>query len=319
MQLDDLDRRIVGALQVDGRASWRRIAEVLDAPVSTVTRRGYALLASGAVRVVALPASTTTAIMEITTTPQRVDAVARALAARPDTIFVYTLSAPTRIVVEEQQLSAGALARAVIEEIPAIDGVTGVSASPILDYYRTLTSWMPGLLSQDEVAALNPDFGRLPPDDIPPTTDADQQILAILERDGRAAVTDIAAALGQSEPSVRRRLSGLIGTKIDVRAVVAPSLLGLDVSAFLWIWATTGSVATVAKQIVASEYVRYAAMTMGEHQLVVDVAVRTLDEFRSFITDQPWTAAVESIRSSPVLAAYKRSGTEVAEGSPFNA
>ena len=83
VELDDLDRRIVAALQVDGRASWRRIAEVIDVPFSTVTRRGSALLASGAVRVVAIPASLQTAIMEVTTTPQRFDAVARALASPP--------------------------------------------------------------------------------------------------------------------------------------------------------------------------------------------------------------------------------------------
>ena len=318
MQLDDLDRRIVGALQVDGRASWRRIAEVLETPVSTVTRRGTALLSSGAVRVVALPGATTTAILEITTVPQRVDAVARALAARSDTIFVYVLSAPARIVVEQQQLTSGALARAVIEEIPAVDGVTGVSASPILDYYRTLSSWMPGQLSEAEAAMLNDGFGRLPPVDTAPLVGVDQQILAILERDGRAPLTDIAAAVGHSEASIRRRLTGLVGTGVDVRAVVAPTLLGLDVSAFLWIRATPGAVRTVAAEIAESKYVRYAAMTMGEHQLVIDVAVETLEDFRRFVTEQPWTGKVESIRSSPVLAAYKRSGVAVEEISPFN-
>jgi DNA-binding Lrp family transcriptional regulator len=44
--LDELDRRIVGALQIDGRASWRRIAEVLGEPERTIARRGSAL-ASG--------------------------------------------------------------------------------------------------------------------------------------------------------------------------------------------------------------------------------------------------------------------------------
>ncbi|MCV7421339.1 Lrp/AsnC family transcriptional regulator [Mycobacterium yunnanensis] len=317
MHLDELDRRIVGALQVDGRASWRRIAEVLEVSVSTVTRRGMALLNSGAVRVVALPTTTTTAILEITTTPQRVDAVARELATRPDTIFVYVLGAPARIVVEAHQPSGGALARAVIDELPAVDGVTAVSASPILDYYRTLSSWMPGQLSPAETAAINGSFGRQPPASMLKLGDADQQIQDILEADGRAAVTDIAAAVGQSETSIRRRLGGLIGTRIDVRAVVAPTLLGLDVSAFLWVRTTPAAVPHVAADLVASPFVRYAAMTMGEHQLVVDVAVETLEDFRRFVTEQPWTSTVESVRSSPVLAAYKRSGIRVEERSAF--
>ena len=99
---------------------------------------------------------------------------------------------------------------------------------------------------------------------------------------------------------------------------MAPTLLGLDVSAFLWIRVTPGAVRTVAAEIAESKYVRYAAMTMGEHQLVIDVAVETLEDFRRFVTEQPWTGKVESIRSSPVLSAYKRSGVAVTEISPFN-
>jgi hypothetical protein len=38
--LDPRERRIVVALQLDGRSSWRRIAEVLDEPERTVARRG---------------------------------------------------------------------------------------------------------------------------------------------------------------------------------------------------------------------------------------------------------------------------------------
>src|SRR4051794_654086 len=308
MRLDELDRRIVGALQVDGRASWRRIAEVLDAPFSTVTRRGTALLASGAVRVVALPRYSQTAIIEVTTVPQRFDAVARALSQRADTVFVFALSAPARIIVEELQPSDGALARAVLDEIPAIDGVTGVNAAPILAYYRTLSTWMPALLTPSEVAELNANFGRLYDDAVPLTTAADIEMYEVLAPDGRLSVADIAARIGQSEPAVRRRLTGLVDTKIDVRAVVSPKLLGLDIAAILWIRVAPTDVDRIAGQLLESPFVRYAAMTMGDHQLIVDVAVPTLDDLRRFLTEQPWAAAVDSIRTSPVLAAYKRSG-----------
>lgn len=47
--LDELDKRVVGALQVDDRASWRRIADVIGAPERTVARRGARLLSTGSV------------------------------------------------------------------------------------------------------------------------------------------------------------------------------------------------------------------------------------------------------------------------------
>lgn len=308
VNLDDLDRRIVGALQVDGRASWRRIADALDAPFTTVTRRGTALLASDAVRVVALPAKVQTAIIEVETVPARVEAVAHALAQRPGTIFVYALSAPTRIIVEELQTSEGTLSRAVLDEIPGIEGVTGVMAAPILDYFRTLASWMPGLLTASEVDRLDKTFGRRPADAVPLESDAERLLFQTLAQDGRIAVADIATRLGQSEPAVRRKLSMMVGTKIDVRTVVLPALLGLNVSAFLWIRVRPNSVDDVAAQLLASPFVRYAAMTMGDHQLIVDVAVPTLDDLRRFLTDQSWADAIESIRTSPVLKTYKISG-----------
>ncbi|OPX09845.1 Lrp/AsnC family transcriptional regulator [Mycobacterium sp. AT1] len=313
MGLDELDRRIVGALQVDGRASWRRIAEVLDVPFTTVTRRGAALLGSGAVRVVTLPRHSQTAIIEVTVAPQCFEGVARALAERADTVFVFALSAPARIIIEELQPSDGMLAKAVLDEIPAIGGVTGVDAAPILAYYRTLSTWMPALLTPEEVMELNPKFGRLYDDAIPLATAADHELYDILATDGRVSVADIAARVGQSESAVRRRLAGLVDTKVDVRAVVSPKLLGLGVAAILWIRVAPGDVDRVAGQLLQSPYVRYAAMTMGDHQLIVDVAVPTLDDLRRFLTEQPWNAAVESIRSSPVLKTYKRSGLAVDE------
>lgn len=53
-QLDALDRRIAAALQIDGRASWRRIASALGEPERKVARRGLRLLESGRVSVTGL-------------------------------------------------------------------------------------------------------------------------------------------------------------------------------------------------------------------------------------------------------------------------
>src|SRR5262245_53842627 len=53
--LDALDRKIVVALQIDGRASWTDIAEACGTSVATVARRAQQLLAEGHVRVAVVP------------------------------------------------------------------------------------------------------------------------------------------------------------------------------------------------------------------------------------------------------------------------
>jgi len=49
--LDEVDRRLIGALQVDGRASPEQLADALELPPRTVTRLLAALLRDGTVRV----------------------------------------------------------------------------------------------------------------------------------------------------------------------------------------------------------------------------------------------------------------------------
>ncbi|MDQ4213613.1 Lrp/AsnC family transcriptional regulator [Microbacterium capsulatum] len=307
MALDEIDRRVAGALQVDGRASWRRIAGVIDVPVSTVVRRGNALLESGDVRI-GVMSQTRTVLLEVQAHAGDVDAVARALAARPSSIFVYVLGSPVRILVEEHASEENS--DLLLHDIPAIPGVTGVALIPVLEYYRTLTSWMPGQLTPEETRALNPAFGQVPPADgtVPALDEVDSAILAVLERDARAAAIDIAAAVGVSESAVRRRLGVLIGGAVDVRAVVAPAVLGLPIAGFVWLRVRPAAVATVAAALQASPFVRYAAFTLADEQILVDVAVPTVAELRRFLTESAWSAAVDGIRAASVVGAYKRSG-----------
>ena len=44
LTLGELDRKLVAALQVNGRASWKQVARAVDATESTVARRGQQLL-----------------------------------------------------------------------------------------------------------------------------------------------------------------------------------------------------------------------------------------------------------------------------------
>ena len=52
--LSDLERQIIVALQVDGRATWRKIARVIGEPERTVARYGSALLEQGKVKIAAI-------------------------------------------------------------------------------------------------------------------------------------------------------------------------------------------------------------------------------------------------------------------------
>ena len=60
--------------------------------------------------------------------------------------------------------------------------------------------------------------------------------------------------------------------------------------------------------LLQSPLVRYAAMVMGEHPVVVDVTARDIAELRDFLIYSPWAAPVESVHATLLLQTFKRGG-----------
>ncbi len=309
MQLEEIDRRIIGALQVDGRASWRTISKVLGIPLTTVVRRGNALIEAGVVTVTVMTLAERTAIIEVTAESAQVDSVAQELASRPETVFVYALSSPTRLVLE-QYLSRRELAYSVLEDIPSIPGVHGVTATPVLDYHKTLTQWMPDLITPAESARLNPNHARL--NDLRGRADdGDLAMLAALAADGRTGTARLAEVTGYSTTTVRKRMERLLTRIAEVRAVVSAENLGLSAEAFLWISTSPSRAAEVADAIASNPFTKYVVTVLGEHQVVANVAMADYEAFREFLAEETWAGLVRGVRASTVLRTYKSGGVVV--------
>ncbi len=91
--MDDLDRKIIGLLQVNGRASNARIARDVGVSEGTVRRRLRSLVQDEIIRVVAVPdpekmGFNTIALIGIQTDPDKVDDVAQRLAELDETQYV---------------------------------------------------------------------------------------------------------------------------------------------------------------------------------------------------------------------------------------
>ena len=309
MELEEVDRRIIGALQVDGRASWRTISTVLGIPLTTVVRRGNALLEAGVVTVTVMGLAERTAIIEVTTESSAVDTVARVLASRPETVFVYALSSPTRLVLE-QYLSQQELAFSVLKDIPSIPGVTEVTVAPVLEYHKTLTQWMPGLITEAEAMCLNPGYSTV--NDLRGRADAgDVVMLHALAEDGRLGTSHLAETTGYSTTTVRKRLARLLTRIAEVRSVVRAQDLGLHAEAFLWFSTSPDKAAEVAAAIASSPFAKYVVAVLGESQIVANVATRDYEAFGEFLADKRWAGSVHGVRASTVLRTYKSGGVRV--------
>jgi len=91
--MDNLDRRIIELLQVNGRASNARIARDVGVSEGTVRRRLRRLVQSEVIRVVAVPdpdkmGFNTVALIGVQADPDKIDAVAENLAQLSETQYV---------------------------------------------------------------------------------------------------------------------------------------------------------------------------------------------------------------------------------------
>jgi DNA-binding Lrp family transcriptional regulator len=316
---DSLDRRIISALQIDGRASWHRIAAALGEAERTVVRRGTRLLDSGLVRIGAMALHGRSTVVGVRCAPGQARMVASALARRSDCVFTHVLTGSPDCVAE-LLCPRDRLASLVMDELPGLPGMLETFTLPVLRHIRTIREWHSGLLTEDEIAALaGPSEAPAPSsadDDVMPPADvahelsrSDRLLLNALAEDGRCTYEELGRVAGVSEATARRRLGALRREgRVRIRAVIEPALLGLPVEAVLRVRTAPAGAESVAAALADNVHVRYASFVTGEHQILVLAALPSESALYDFVTRAPWLRDVASVDTSLVLSSLKRGG-----------
>lgn len=313
--LDNLDRRIIGALQVDGRASWARIAAVLDAPERTVARRGIRLLQQRLVAIAALPnrgkiAGAVPSILAAHCRPATVRIAATGIAQRPETLFCYITTGEVDCTAE-LWCKSERLSTLLLDELPSTPGIDRLDSYPITRYFRTAHDWQPGVLTAEESAAMSegqPRTDLLLGDPQVRLTPDEYAILRALIEDGRRTNEELARLTGVSDATAARKLQSLRERQlVFFRAVVEPALLGLPVEAMLWVSAPVQRVEEIGATLQRSTEVRYAAAIAGRHQIVANLAVPSLADLHNLVTSASWVSHANAVEMSLVISSLKRS------------
>jgi DNA-binding Lrp family transcriptional regulator len=315
--LDELDQRIVGALQVDGRASWAKVAAALGEAERTVARRGSELLRDGRVRIRALPNPSRFRhleqfVLKVACNPGSAGIAAAALARRPETLYTYILTGSADCAAELSS-PASKFAELLIRDIGSIPGVRSAATYPVLSYPRTMHQWNPGVLKPEEIEALGGTrYSEAPTalEHVEQLGKEDRQLLRALERDGRASYEELARITGLSVQTAQRRVERMRreGT-LFIRAVFEPALLGLPVEVLLWVKVPFPELDRVEAEMLPSSSVRYAAVLAGDFQLVVDAVFPSRAALSSYLKESAWATRAQAIEPAVVVDALKRSGT----------
>lgn len=305
---------------IDGRATWSAIAEVLKVPERTVMRRGRDLLDSGTVAIHAMADPHRTGrgdpyLVFGSSSPGRSWNVAAALARRPETKTAYSLLGRKDFFCDiwcpEQR-------RATFfnKELAEIPGLGPVTVAPVLRYIRTLHDWDPAVLTSRQIDALKiPTSGHWPQFTEPARlSSGDRILIEELTTDGRRSYEELARLCGVSEQTVGRKVAAMRERQLlSIRAVFDPAVIGRPVAVFLWLRVRPERVQHVSDLLAAEPYVRYAAVTIGEFQIVAELRLTSKAELLDLMTQASWMSQTESMDSSIILEVLKQSEVLSAE------
>lgn len=314
--IDAVDRRIVHALQVDGRASFSRLATVLGISEQTAARRWRRLREDGVVRVLGLPTPDRIEphwFVRVRVQPAAAGAVGEALARRPDVSWVSITSGGSEITFATRPRTDHQRDALLLARLPRTVQVIDLSAFSVLhDWVGGPHEWtdFPDPLTAEQVAALEPAHRpgpgpvRVEPEDGP--------LLDALAVDGRLGWAQLAAVTGWSESRVARRVEALRAAgALYVDLEMAFELLDRPVEALLWLTVAPADLEQVGEALALAPESAYTAVLTGPANLVVAVVARDNAHLYRFITDRVGRLPVRAMETSPVLRRVKQAGSRL--------
>ncbi|MEY4389161.1 MAG: hypothetical protein RLZZ432_880 [Chloroflexota bacterium] len=115
----------------------------------------------------------------------------------------------------------------------------------------------------------------------------DRRLIEVLQADGRRPFTEIAAAFGVPESTIRARYKALTDRGVlKVLAVVDPLRVGFPLMAMIGVRCTAGSLLDTAKALEALPEVSYCVVVAGEHDLLVEVVCEDNEALLTFLTER---------------------------------
>jgi Lrp/AsnC family transcriptional regulator for asnA, asnC and gidA len=152
VKLDDVDKRIISALQADGRRPYSRIAADLDVSESVVRYRAQRLEQAGVLQVVGIAdplriGFDRMALIGLKVRPGSLDAVCAAITKFPETSYVAALAGSFDAIVEVICRDTAHFAE-LLKRLHVVDGVTSTESFLVLEIHKMAYGWGVG-----EVAA----------------------------------------------------------------------------------------------------------------------------------------------------------------------
>ena len=303
-RLQPIDHALLHALQVDPRAPWARIAQVLGVDAATVARRWAALAEAGVAWFTVRPASEPdveageVALVRVLGPVAPEDEVA--WCAEPWVLSVERTSVGlVLLVVGQRGLAAlDADIRASFSRPGLEVRVEYASAVP-----RGDSCWRVGALTEQQARLLEP-APTVPERIRPAREEVVDEVTALLREDARMSLGAVASRLGVSDATARRTLERLLALGlVRLGCDVAMPRLGLGYAVVLRLDGPAR--AHLDEKVLDHPRVHRVVSTVGPVRAAVGVRVRSLAEVEEL--EEQWPG-VRVVDRWTVTGTLKRNG-----------
>ncbi len=114
----------------------------------------------------------------------------------------------------------------------------------------------------------------------------EKKIVELLQRDGRMSFVDMAAILGVTEATIRRKFSRLVNEDlIRIVGIVDPSDVGINTLAMIALSVEPCKLEDVAREASALDEVNYLAVTTGGSDIVMQAYFQNNGDLSLFLVN----------------------------------
>lgn len=313
IRLDEVDRRIVAALQADPRGSWAQLAGVVGVSETTVLRRAQRLRETGALIVVAAPDPLRCGfgqpvLLQFRTVPGEAARLGHYLSERQDVRYVSLLTGRRDVMCELVAPDQRYLSQVLTFDVPKTGWVLSSTTDIVLKRFKTKDQWSHELLAPKAHPVAEPEPPTLGVERTSPLDDMDMRLLAALRQDGRRSYADLSHDLGLSETAIARRVTALAASnRLYFVAMVEPGALGFEFEVMVHLRVEPFAIESIAVALATMSEVRYISATTGHSDLTCDAIFRDTEALYEFVTHTVGSMrGVRDIEVDVVLESLKR-------------
>ena len=135
----------------------------------------------------------------------------------------------------------------------------------------------------------------------------DHKIVTVLQENARLTNSEIAAQVGSSEPTVRRRVDRLLREQVIKIVAVAPPLqLGYHIVAILGLQIDHRHLTQIEEALSSMSEIRFAGVTLGSYDVVAEAWFHSNEELLAFLHERlSKIAGIQRIESLQVVKMVK--------------